>query len=332
MKTKCRNLLALLFFLSILLDGCQSPSSRITPTPEPTNTETSTVAISPTITQATDTPTLEPTSAATLSASEAYTHLEELLKSSSSCQLPCWLGIIPGQNTWQEANALLSTFNGISRHLYIGPNAEKGSAADLSIPYQSDDMVVEISPSFLSLPGESKVSLIGMYTRSYKLKNGQYNGDVYEYGPYNDLLKAYTISGVLTQYGQPTQVFVLASLRSDTWPKTPGYGDYFEIHLWYPDQGIFLVYKMAVERSGENYRFCPSQSLISGYLLEPSLKTNYQDVLIRMNDDYRDFFKPSIYVKNSEDAFGMTLEKFYQTFLSPTNQCLETPISIWWPK
>jgi hypothetical protein len=222
-------------------------------------------------------------------------------------------------------------FGGIAEHLFLKPGAGKWSSAFFTIPRVNESMSIQIRPSYLTSANGKTISIIGFETRAYRSMPGKYD-DVYGYEPYTDLFKAYTISSVLSQYGPPAQIYIVASLRGDVWPDTPGFGDYYEIHLWYPDQGIFLAYKMSVERAGENYHFCPSKAFISGYLLEPDLVANYQNVLEGLNNNYRYFFSPSIYVKKPEEAFGMTIEELYQLFQAPTDRCLETPISIWWPK
>ena len=327
---KIKGVLSIFLFPIILfiLNGCTSATlTALIPTYTVQTVEPS--LTSPPATIIPTETTIKPIS--TLGAEDAYMKLGDLLGNDPKCRLPCWLQITPGRSSFIDAQTQLTLFSGISRRLFIEPGANKWSTGFFTIPHPNENMVIEIRPSYLVSAAGNSISMTGFDTRAYRLKAGQYDGDVYGYAPYNDLLKAYTISGVLNQYGQPAQIYILASLRSDIWPDTPGYGDYFEIHLWYPDKGIFLAYKMSVERTGESYQFCPSKSLISGYLLEPSEFANYQNVLEGLHDNYKYFFSPSIYVKKPEDAFGMTAEKFFQIFQSPTDQCLETPISIWWP-
>jgi hypothetical protein len=185
----------------------------------------------------------------------------------------------------------------------------------------------------LTSVNDNKVSGISFRTRAYRLKDGQYEGDVYGYPAYGELLKSYTLSGILSSYGPPSQIFIDAALGSQALPVTPAFGDYFKIHLWYPDQGIFMEYDISVEGSGDNYRFCPTNASILGVLTPPGLATaSYQEILLKSWDEYINFFPPTEFIKTSEEAFGMTIQEFYQLFRSPTNQCLETPKSIWWPK
>jgi hypothetical protein len=213
-----------------------------------------------------------------------------------------------------------------------GTDTFNKSEGYLKIPYPSDNMIIEITMAYPISLENDQVSIISFESRAFGVQGGNYLGDVYGYSTYNELLKHYSLPNVLASIGEPGKIYVVGYLRGDTLV-TPGFGDHFDIHLWYPDQGIFLVYKMAVERSGSNYRFCPSNALISGNLIENDLVSNYKDVLISLDSRlYELFFQPSQFIKSTEDAFGMSEEEFYKLFHSPMSRCLETPISIWWPK
>jgi hypothetical protein len=311
--------------ISVLLVGCASVNR---PTQLPLHTIGSSETPSP---RASSTDTLTPAfmPIPTLPSDEAYTGVEELLMGSPTCRLPCWMGFTPGQSTFEDARTQLLLFSGIARRLFIEEGADKWSSGSFTIPYLDDNMAVEVSPFYLTSSDGNTISIISFETRSYRVKNGEWDGDVYGFPPYGELLKAYTLFSVLTDYGPPAQINVYAGL--DRRPGTPAPWDHFDIHLWYPELGIFMEFKTSVEGVGDNYRICPSNALISGYLLEPNLTISYQDVLKGLAAEYRDIFSSPVYVKTIEDGFGMTIDEFYQLFRSPTDRCLETPISIWWP-
>ena len=208
-----------------------------------------------------------------------------------------------------------------------------GLQESLTIPNSNDSMVIEVRISYPTSSTDKLVPIISAESRAYRQKNGNYDGDVYGYSAYNELLKLYSIENVLTNYGNPEIIYILGVLRSDV-SVTPGFGDHFVIYLWYPNKGIFMAYKMAVEGVGTNYRFCPSNATISGYLLKPGLGSDYKDVFLSLNSGFYQYFFPpsSKYVKTPKDAFGMSNEEFYQLFHSSTDRCLETAIPLWWPK
>jgi hypothetical protein len=326
---KMRKLLFVIKTMVVLasLIGCMSTNQvKI-----PSVTVTATIGDLPPNVSPTSTQMYTPTPLPTLSADEGYARLRTLLGNNTDCKLPCWMGIIPGQSTWQDINEQLTMFSSIAKKLYIETGANTWSTGDLTILYPNDNMAVEVSPYYLTATDQKTIAVISIETRSYAIENGEFAGDVYGYATYNKLFKAYTVSGVLSSFGVPDQIYVGASLRGDLLI-TPGFGDYFEIYLWYPNQGIFMTYKMQVEGSGNNYRFCPPNAFILGDLTTSGLGAGYQEVLLKLGDRYQGFFPPSKYLKTTEDAIGMTSDEFYELFRSPTDRCLETPKAIWRPK
>jgi hypothetical protein len=330
----------LLFILIALSGGCASHSSS--PTPVIPSTETS--IASQTAMQPSLTPTLSPTIAPTytytllptLSPDNANAKLKALLDNSENCLLPCWLGITPGKSTWQEANAQLVSFSSIAANfrglpgIYV-ESGNKWSLGQFTLPYPNDQMAIEFEIAYPTSSTNNDISIVSAISRAYRLQDGKYIGDVYGYSAYNDLLKPYSISRILTNYGIPQSIYVFGALRNDT-TISPGFGDYFAIHLWYPNRGIFIYYKMSIEGVGNNYRICPSNAFVSGDFLEPASTTDYKGVLLGTDGIYKDLIPPnSKYVKTTENAFGITEEEFYQRFRSSQNQCLETPKSLWWP-
>jgi hypothetical protein len=318
------NFVLLGFFI---LDGCvsgnQAASSLVPPTLSPVSPISSPISPTPSPNPTptlTDTPT--PISVPTLSADAAYARLRELLND-SNCRLPCWMGIIPGQSTLQDVYEQLIMFSGIipSFHgLYIEP-AGKWSSGDLTITQPNDNMAIEIGLYYLTPPNMSHISVIAPDALSYRLKNGERDVDIYDYPPLNELIKAYTLTSVLSGYGLPNRIFIYTLATSPL--------VYFQIHVWYPEKGIFMIYKLLAHDRGDGYQLCPAQALISGYLTQPSV-TDYQGFLLQMDEDtYKNFFPPTAFVKTTDEAFGMTSNQFYQLFRSPSTECLETSKAIW---
>jgi hypothetical protein len=271
------------------------------------------------------------TPVSTLPANDAYVRVNQFLNSRSNCHLPCWLGIIPGQSSLINVSEQLIKFSYIATDSFSGVSTGNWLVTGLTIPYYlEDNNVIEIKTGYLNNVGENNISVTEFSTRTYKLDSGIYSGDVYGYPFYSELLKKITISEVLSSNGQPDQIYVSSYLRNDMLV-TPGYGDHFDLHVWYPNDGIFMTYKMAVESEGNNYRMCPSTALISGDLTLPNLGDNFDDALLKLGSKYQGFFPPSSYNKSLEDAFGIPIEEFYRIFSVPTDHCLETPKSIWLP-
>ena len=88
-----------------------SISSEVTGIPLPSSTQISTPAytLTPDVPSATFTAAPTWTLLATLPIEEAENAVAELFLNNRNCQLPCWWGIVPGETTWREAHAMLST-------------------------------------------------------------------------------------------------------------------------------------------------------------------------------------------------------------------------------
>jgi hypothetical protein len=328
-----------LAFLSIavlfsFLGGCGS-GNQPTPSPIPITTKTSTVP-SPTLAP-TFTPTISFTPLPTLSPDEAYAHLRSLLNDTANCRLPCWLGITPGQSTLQDVLTLVRTFSSVdSKKEYVETVTGNETFADIKILFPNENAIVEISPSYQMASNENRVSVAFVDTRADWYTDGQWGGYAFGYYAYNQLLKPYTLSGILSGYGAPAQIFILGVFRADiigSVSQTPDAMDRFEVHLLYPDQGILMIYEMPVKGLGDNYLFCPSKSMITGYLLPPGNADNFYQTLHSFGGDLWSSYPPDwLYFKTPEKAFEMTIEQFDQFFLSNPESCLETPKSIWWPE
>jgi hypothetical protein len=314
--------------------GCSSKSTQ-------SITETTPSSTNPMITGVaqTDIPTFTPfpspiptsTLLPTLSTGDAFKYMENLMKNSDNCQLPCWMGISPGQSI-MDIRTQFTILSSVTKQSLFGVNTNDWVIGGAIILFPRKDVTFEIVNNYLSKIGDGNISVIAFSTRSYSEESDLASGDVYGNLDYLEVFSQYTVSRILSKYGEPDQIYILGSLRNDKLPETPGWGDDFVLYLWYPSKGIFLNYQMAVSGSGDNYRFCPSDAFISGNLMKGDPGSGYKDILMRLGETYQHILSGSPYIKTPQDAFDMTNEDFYKLFSVPTNRCLETPKSIWWPK
>ena len=143
---------------------------------------------------------------------------------------------------------------------------------------------------------------------------------------FNQTFQYYMLSQMLSNYGQPTQAWLLP------FPDEPGRPDIkwhpFSLVLFYEESGIFVEYEMPRETIGNNYVGCPSQAHLSVAVWPPESDVTLEYVVrmggILINELNMDSFK------SVEDATSMTLDEFYTTFREADNsKCIETPISLW---
>jgi hypothetical protein len=315
-KTK----IALLIVILTLLSNCtpQLPVVTDTATPQATNTVVPTIKPTKTVTPiptATDLPTI--------STNQVKAKVKELLETNGGCELPCWWGIKPGISQMEDVRAQLTTFSGIAKTMYVGQAGESWSLGYLEINYpEGNEVIINIDSTYLAPSDGDEIIVIGVDTQALPQSlAGLIYGDL----KYSELLSAYTLPQILFKYGIPAQVFFTA----DIYEYEKDAPDFFEIRLLYPDRGIFAIYKMPAETTANTYRFCPSNSFIKLTLIPQDLGDSYQELLLKLGDEWNGFFPLSPFHKTPEEAIGMSIEDFYRIFSSSANECLESPSSIW---
>jgi hypothetical protein len=129
---------------------------------------------------------------------------------------------------------------------------------------------------------------------------------------------------ILGTYGPPQQVFL------DTYRSGPDRLP-FRLLLFYPDQGFSAEYEGSTGENGQGewveagqaIRICPRRSDVALWLWSPEREMTLADHALssQVNLDR---------LRSLEEATGMSIEQFYQTFVQPDNQtCLETPADLW---
>lgn len=105
-------------------------------------------------------------------------------------------------------------------------------------------------------------------------------------------------------------------------------GDFFFINLLYLDLGIYISYAMSLEEKGNEFQFCPSESLINLNLTSSDVGDTYGDFFRQLGVMEWFYFKEPRYLL-LENALGITDEEFSKAIISSPDRCFETPIDIW---
>ncbi len=323
----------LLFVLCASLTGCKSsPIPSIMPTSAvvyPTVTSIPTIVPSRTSTLVPPTgtliPTLSPTSSpipptrtrqptVTPSATPAPTlpPLEEqalvlrLLRDNGGCQLPCWGGITPGETRWQTVEAFfLARGKQIREYRYSNRTSytvvfDIPQHVTLQQVYYVSDVIVDLIFTY-SIP--------------------PIRDDEFAYGDIQFIkdLAPYTLSPILTTYGQPAQI--LLGLDPET-PWVP-----FELLLFYPERGILVRYSGPASRGEETFQVCPYRSEIALWLWTPE-HSNFTLEHFPNTDGYTAEIVADI--PSLMETTGITDEEFYQTFVqSGIEECFATLLEVW---
>ena len=337
--------------LMILITGCSAPtitsmppvatltkSSQMTPMP-PTSTSvkvTSTVTLTPTeIPTRTPIPTLTASPTFTprpiLSIEDAKALIVELVQEHEDCQLPCLWGFTPGIDQVKIARAFVKQFGigdfwigdiELSAHNY-------GSGGGVGISYPKDEIFIIVDWSYYKSKESPQLELLTMHLYPMEeigtdpMNQLPIMSPVYGNATFNREFQDYLLPSILSTYGQPSHVLIMAR------PDEPGRPDIkwypFSLAVIYPEQGIFLEYVSPRESMGENYVGCPDKSHIYLATWDPQSDIPWENVVDKAGSEIR--------MSNSkplDEATSLTLDDFYHIFMNPENTtCLETSIELW---
>jgi hypothetical protein len=315
----------LTFLLVFLLVGCsptqatQFPEAQVTPSEsvsEPVQQVTPTVLLSP---KPKNTLTLPPTptSTSTLTPLPTWTALPTLdpkkglqtyyiwLAGNDNCRLPCWAGIIPGQTEWQEAKQILQPLTGATElEISLDGPCTFGKCNEVSWAFPFD------------LNNLGKV-----YS---KVEDGKIHFMQFQVTDFTEayLIKSLSLQRVLTLYGKPS------ILLFSTEPDLPG--DLFlELILVYPDSQFLIRYSKHAKLSNNNVVSCGQDSVIELNILDN--KEQLMSVETIANAVETNHLHVDVWHKSVEEAAGMTIDKFYETFRKTNAPCITTPIKVWMP-
>jgi len=294
--------LGLVFFVT----GCagvaptiSQASATLAPTKAAALTITSTVVrSSPTLAvMATPTPTRTNTPVPTLSANEAQVLVLELLEHNAGCRLPCWWGFVPDKTTWREVQDFLLTF---ALQIQLS-----GSSNDpFQVGYVKFLVPEEIYPTPLR--------------QTYIIRNGRIETIEVQLG----YVSRYGLSYFLSTYGQPAEIWLRTYryAREDDLP--------FDLVLFYPEQGILARFYSQATSIANNIEGCPQQRPAAVVALWSSeRRLTFSEATSQTIDIRNEIWWP---YRLLQEATGMDIETFYQTFKNSNNAiCLETPADLW---
>ena len=232
---------------------------------------------------------------------KAYAELlSGFIKSNGGCELPCFMGIIPGKTTWESAHQALGTvspsFNGTSAWFHDAAHN------------------VQMDVDFKILIGKN-----GEPAMVQQVQANMYAEEMEAGSYYAQMFEDFLLARVLKYLGEPSQIFVtvdiLGSLRLNNISPTPDYS----LVLIYDRFGLEVQYSWKVEESGKQWKLCPGKGLfisdLSIYMPEISFSTG-------------GFFSAPYYPL--EQATSMNINIFYETFKDSNSQvCLKTPTRLW---
>jgi hypothetical protein len=329
------------FFSFLVLTGCgilgdSGNSTSIAPTLTkvvqiPTRLPILTVT-APALAISSQTPTqvASPTPVPTLELDKAYDFLKNLFQPTEDCQLPCWSGIRPGISSNAEAETIVQPLSSLvdDRQYAVSPYRYKNKDF-LSIGGGRGFVFGNTEISFFVAwkfeQGKDTVEVLRIEAGALELLQDGTRDTAYGAKAYNEFFEAYNLHNIVSTYGIPSKVLTFALVYNDLNDKPHPNPEDFRLWLLY-EQGIFIQYKMPVERIGSNIgKACPSQALFDMSLVSPQASQFYEEMWSSSTNGDSDYS----YYRPVSESTQMTLEQFYQAFSKSNNPCFEVRLDIW---
>lgn len=309
--------LLFLFVALYILAGCSPIDSKSNPTNEiastvapVAHTPTRVISIEPSSPQTPSmTPTLAPTFPPTPTAIPTMTAIPTppnveneqeilwLLDTNNGCRLPCWWGITPGQTEWTTAKQFLNRYD---VDIYKSIETSGTTYYQVTIPL-SLDVFSEDKTGLGIVVEQDIVQEISIHFPFLTIPPGY--------------LTHYYLSEFLTTYGSPTEIWVSTYSSFNELP--------FSVVLFYPDQGIVVLYSVSGVKQDDIVTGCIQQEPVRTFRLWfPPLGLTFDQIkrTSAFNAEYLSLV----------ESTGIDLITFYERFKDPTNQlCLETPAELW---
>ena len=262
-----------------------TPSARPTrpATASPTVTITPTITLTPAITQ---TPTITWSPAPTLAPEAAAGQIAQLREDNGGCRLPCWMGITPGQTTWQEAEAFFQTFSVIENYEPIHTKLH-------------DEEIVITGHIIHLIPGEdSRVWGAGISDQDGIVS-------MISVDPVAARSGGFGLSRILDEIGEPDQVYA-------------GFGNFpdvkkaFMMVLYYAKENVFIYYD-GVEAEVHDQIVCIQPEDLDLNLFMWSDQSRFE--LPDQEFPYQERFSEQVTPKTIEEDIGLDVHTFYTTFV-----------------
>ena len=314
-------IILILLPITFLLSCKDSPSAIATEEATRTQEPTATIPV--------PTPTIHPTE------TDPRTRTLRLLSNNGNCRLPCIWGLTPGSTSTAERQKILAPY-------------EKLSDTDISL-FKSDETE---NPGYFGFGVSKNKIRVSVSLHYYETNNHieilsllaipQHDAKyVYGNADYLELIEYYTLPNLLSTYGLPSEVLILA-FPYDIFSKA----DYevFSIVVIYSDLGIMAEYISLTQWIGEMVelttpglwvgeiaRGCPSQSRIRLNTWDVKKNIPIKEITSisageGISANAYDYFVPI------QKALSMSLNDFYNKYKEPSNdKCIELPSSLWIP-
>jgi hypothetical protein len=260
-----------------------------------------------------------------------------MIAGSSSCELPCLVGVMPGKTSVAEVETLLEGFG--------DGHTETESASVLiyddlgAVTVETWDTAVEPGWSLEKhvnfsyyLDGSSTVQSTTAYLTSFMSRgNGASLERTYSIGHPEllNLAQHFALPETLARDGVPSRVLIAPfPYEGEPWPEPDLLP--FSLVLVYEDTGFLVEYILTLHEEGGEYSACTDELWeVSVVSWDPKSEPNLTEMLrhkdgLGISANLIEYFLPL------EEATDIDLEAFRELLTDPGKSvCLSTPASIW---
>ena len=302
----------------IFLVGCASPA---VPGQSPTNDPNLSGSASATVPPPTATalpPTVTPspvitttpiyTPFPTFSLDDGPDVLRDWVEGLSTCLLPCWGDIQPGETTWPEVRQIVEQISGVGRvNLTENANCEFGSCNGIA---WSLFPVTVAEGTFYSRLDTNTVHLISILVKN--------KGSAQKL----NLLKHIGLHEIFRLYGLPN-IFLM------TIEPGPTGNPLMELVLVYPERQSIIKYVKEVEVKDGNYENCGKDEQVEMVILDTSVPLTSIEA-INAAPETRTFGLTDRY-RPVADVVTPSINTMFQGVSADEDFCVATPTSFWNP-
>ncbi len=232
----------------------------------------------------------------TLSPTEIDAIIFDLYENNGGCLFPCFWGFIPGQTKWETVEKFVTPF---AYHVDFASSESSDAGLDVA--------EVNVVLSQVSSVSESQL---------YGVKNGIITALEAHLLPVADN----TIPAILDTYGQPSEIWLLTASA----PMDDDLG--FRLILFYAQYHFMLKYNGDGEIIDGKVRSCFSgKESLRLIVWSPEEELTFVETEHGLHEP-----RPIIYDLPLEEATGISVQTFYETFKNGSEPiCLETPTVLW---
>jgi hypothetical protein len=309
-----------LILFQLILNGCSEPSQTLQPpiytitstqqletsfvptdtvSPFPTITATPTVTkISlPTVTASpTYLPTNTPTFLPSLEPTQAIEVIQRFLSHGMDCQSPCFLGIIPGKTSIEQAVNILTRL----RASPLSPTTQHDNYYT-SLEFKDDKSI------FIFLELANKV------VKNIELSIGL---DNQKEAPVEKIWRGFSPDVLLKKYGNLTQVGI-DLVFSPSPPDSPSENIHYNLILYFEPLDLTVEYELGLIKDDRVLKICPLTDRYEGMRIflgkDPANRPDFRLSLEKASSLTLEQFSDLMTQKSEPACFDVSKEAFYPT-------------------